>query len=265
MASGLSALSAAAELAGQEAKPPALVSAALGKELAAAQDLSHLMRYRLEKTTPRLEAVREIYETKDGDVARLVEVNGKPLSAEDAAKEEARLEELAADGGRQRHRKQQEEGDRERALKVLRALPEAFVYTDLGAGEAGGVTVERFSFEPNPGFHPAELETQILVAMRGEMWIDSAAQRVVRLEGHLMQDVDFGWGILGRLDKGGWIRIEQAEVLPGEWRTVKLEMKMSGRVVWKARVFDTVQVESGFAPVSGELGYREAVAALAGK
>ena len=41
--------------------------------------------------------------------------------------------------------------------------------------------------------------------MIGEIWIDPVHQRVVRLEGHLQQDVDFGWGILGRLNKGGWI------------------------------------------------------------
>jgi len=32
--------------------------------------------------------------------------------------------------------------------------------------------------------------------MTGELWIDAAQERVVRLEGHLQRDVDFGWGIL---------------------------------------------------------------------
>ena len=69
--------------------------------------------------------------------------------------------------------------------------------------------------------------------MTGEIWIDPVHLRVVRLEGHLQQDVDFGWGILGRLNKGGWIVIEQADVGGGQWRTVRFQMQMSGRVVFK--------------------------------
>ena len=60
--------------------------------------------------------------------------------------------------------------------------------------------------------------------MTGEIWIDPVHERVVRLEGHLQQDVDFGWGILGRLNKGGWIVIEQADVGERQWRIVHFQM-----------------------------------------
>lgn len=239
----------------------ALVSAALANELRAAQDLSHPMRYQLVKSSPRFTSTREIYESRDGDVARLLAVGGQPLSPADEAKEQARLAQLLADPARQRHRKQSEDADRDRALKVLRALPSAFVYTDEGPGNAKTGPVERFIFRPNPAYSPADLETQVLVAIAGELWIDPAAQRVVRLEGHLSRDVDFGWGILGRLNKGGWIRIDQAEV-SGQWRTIRFEMKMSGRVVWKPRVFDTVEEQTQFAPLPPSMTYREAIAAL---
>ena len=46
--------------------------------------------------------------------------------------------------------------------------------------------------------------------MTGELWIDASQERITRLEGHLQQDTTYGWGILGKLDKGGWIVIEQA-------------------------------------------------------
>ena len=48
--------------------------------------------------------------------------------------------------------------------------------------------------------------------MAGEIWIDPVQERVVRLAGSLQQDKDFGWGILGELDKGGWVEIDQADV-----------------------------------------------------
>ena len=124
--------------------------------------------------------------------------------------------------------------------------------------------VEKFTFRPDPNFSPSDLETQVLPAMTGEIWIDAAQERVVRLEGHVQHDVDFGWGILGRLNKGGWIVIEQAEVGEGQWRTVRFQMAMSGRVVFKSRIFDTTEEESRFAPLPVGLGYQKAIAMMRG-
>ena len=98
--------------------------------------------------------------------------------------------------------------------------------------------------------------------MTGEIWIDPAHQRVVRLEGHLQQDVDFGWGILGRLNKGGWIVIEQADVGGGQWRIVHFQMAMSGRVVFKNRIFDTTEERPQFAPLPAGLDYQQAIEML---
>src|ERR1700679_2509394 len=54
------------------AEAQTLVQRALATELRTAQDPDHPMRYRLHKTSPRLTSTKEILETKDGDVARLV-------------------------------------------------------------------------------------------------------------------------------------------------------------------------------------------------
>jgi hypothetical protein len=86
--------------------------------------------------------------------------------------------------------------------------------------------------------------------------------RVVRLQATLGRDVGFGWGILGRLNRGGWIQIEQAPVGGGVWRTVRLQLAMSGRVLFKTRRFDMVETMSGFAPLPVGMGYREAIAKL---
>ena len=93
--------------------------------------------------------------------------------------------------------------------------------------------VEKFTFQPNPNFSPPDLETQALTAMTGEIWIDPAQERVTRLEGHLQQDADFGWGILGRLNKGGWIVIEQADVGGGTVADRALPDADERRVVFK--------------------------------
>lgn len=237
----------------------ALVEQALANELAAAQAKGSPMRFELRKVSPRVTTTKEIVETEDGEVARLIAVNDQPLTAAADQGEVARLNALRDDPGRQRRRKQAEDADTERALKILRALPVAFLYQDAGPGQGPAGPVEKFTFRPNPAFDPADLETATLSAMNGEIWIDPVRVRVVRLDAEIQHDVDFGWGILGRLDKGGRITIEQAEVGNGQWRTVRFQMKMSGRVVFKSRVFDTTEEQTNYAPLPQGMSYRQAI------
>ena len=240
----------------------ALMEHALARELHAARESSHPMRYRLRKSTPRFTSTKEIVETRDGSVARLVAIGDQPLSQADEFTEQARLDGMLADPSRQRHRKQGQDDDTGRALKVLRALPKAFLYQFEGSVTSPTGRIEKFTFSPNPAFSPPDLETQVLTTMAGELWVDAAQERVTRLEGHLKRDVDFGWGILGRLNKGGRIVIEQADVGARQWRIVRFQMVMSGRVVFKNKTFDTVEIESDFVPVPVGLSYRQAIEML---
>ena len=252
----------ACESASPQAEDPNLVQRALANEMRAANDSQHPMRYLLRKSSPRLTTTKEICETADGAVARLVSINNAPLSAADEQREQARLDQLLSDPGKQRHRKQSQDQDTARALKVLRSLPVGFVFEYAGPGQGPTGPVEKFSYKPNPEFDPPDLETQVLTQMAGEIWVDAAQARVTRLEGRLQQDVDFGWGILGRLYKGGTIVIQQAEVGDHQWRIVHFDMKMSARVVFKTKSFDTTEDQSQFVTVTPGLRYREAIAIL---
>jgi hypothetical protein len=238
------------------------VQRALAAELNAAQDLMHPMRYRLRKSTPRLTSIKDIVETKDGAVARLLSINDSTPSDADRQKDDARLDALLADPTRQHKRKQSEQDDTGRALKVLRALPRAFIYHYAGSVPNGATTLDRFTFSPNPHFSSPDLETQVLTELTGELTVDPVHERVVRLEGHLQHDVDFGWGILARLNKGGWIVIEQANVGADQWRIVRFQMVMNGRVLIKTRSFDTVEEETQFTPVPVGMSYQQAIQML---
>jgi len=106
-----------------------LVFRALNNEISAAHDAAHPMQYRLRKSSPRLTSTKVIVETRDGAVARLLTINDTAPPLADRQKDDARLDTLLADPARQRKRKQREQDDTGRALKVLRALPKAFLYS----------------------------------------------------------------------------------------------------------------------------------------
>jgi hypothetical protein len=236
----------------------ALVARALATESHAAQELTalnHPMRYRLRKSSPRLTSTKEIAETRDGDVARLVALNDQPLSPADELREEARLDALLSDPGLQRHRKQSEDNDTARAMKVLRVLPTAFLYQFTGTGKVATGTVEKFTFKPNPQFAPPDMETGILTAMVGEIWVDPVQERVVHLEGHLQQDKEIALGI---------VQMDQADVGGHQWRIVRIRLKIDMRILFKGKSSDSVQEFTQFQPLPANLSYRQAIQMLRG-
>jgi hypothetical protein len=51
------------------------------------------------------------------------------------------------------------------------------------------------------------VEAAIFRGLAGEVWIDQAQERLTRPDARVIANVDFGWGILGQLDKGGTIQL----------------------------------------------------------
>ena len=239
-----------------------MVRRVLQTEMHAANDTSHPMQYRIRKSSPRFSTTKLIVETKDGDVARLIAINGIPLTPSEQQIEDTRLQELASDPGKQRHRQEREQNDAERARKIMRALPEAFHYQYAGIATTPQGPSYRFSFQPNPDFDPQDIEAQALKAMAGELWIDVAQQRVTRLEGKRLHDVDYAWGILGKLEEGGNLLLEQADVGNHQWRTVHLVLNMNARVLLKTIRLDTTLELSQFTPVTSGIGYQQAIQIL---
>jgi hypothetical protein len=240
----------------------ALVQRALATELRTARDTSHPMRFRLRRSSPRLTTVKEIVETRDGAVARLISQFDRPLSLPDEQKEQARLDLLLSDPGRQQHRKQSEDEDFGIVMNLLRMLPRAFIYQYAGVGQGPCGPVRKFAFSPNPRFNPPDMQTQALTAMTGELWIDAAQERVTRLEGHLRQDTDYGWGILGKLNKGGWLVMEQADMGGHQWRIARFQINMTLRILFKEKSFDTVEEMTQYEPVPPGIDYRQAIQML---
>jgi hypothetical protein len=261
----LFALAPSVAASAQALTPPqaqSMVAQALDQELRMAQDTTHPMRYRLRKSSPRVATTKDIVETSQGFVARLIAINDQPLSSADEQHEQARLDALLSDPSLQRHRMQGEDADQAIVLKLLRMLPQAFLYQYAGLGASSTGPVQKFNFWPNPRFNPPDLETQALTAMSGQLWVDAAQGRVVRLEGHLQQDTNYGWGILGKLDKGGWVLLEQADVGSHHWRITHVKLQMNLRILIKNKSFDTDETMSQYQPVPPGIDYRQAIQLL---
>jgi len=82
----------------------------------------------------------------------------------------------------------------------------------------------------------------------------------MRLDGQAQSNLDFGYGILGRLHKGGWFRLERVQVNATDWKTQRLEVHLIGRaLLFKTIARATSEVRSGFSAVPACLSIEQGV------
>src|SRR5215470_10498681 len=196
-------------------------------------DHSH-WRYRLHKEDESAAQDRDVIETKEGSLARTLLINGKPLTPEQRSKDEERMKKLVDDPAERAKREHRAKQDEQKARDLLRAIPDAFLFRYDGMD--GELT--RLAFSPNPHYSPPTRELMVYHAMTGKLWVDRAAVRLAMIEGHLTEDVKFGWGLLGHLDKGGTFKVIQKNVGDNHWDTVYLDVNMQGRAI----IFKTINV-----------------------
>ncbi len=211
--------------------PAALMQQASRNELANSYGKHPPLRYRLRKVTAKTDTTKEIVETLDGGVARLIAEDNHPLTPEQQRAELDRLHALASDPAMEAHRQRHEMRDAAEIGEIMRLLPVAFLYRYAGAQQTPSGPAIRLSFEPNPKFSPPDLKSRVLTGIRGEAWIDPVDLRVVQISGDLFRHVDYGWGLLGVLDPGGRIAIVQRKTSAAGWRMSRLTLNLQGRAV----------------------------------
>jgi hypothetical protein len=143
------------------------------------QDYTHCV-YRVQAEDRGRSEVREVIESKDGDLSRLLSVNGRPLSEDERRNEDRRLEHLAHDPGAQRSLKQARNHDGDEARRLLKSLPDASLFTYK---QGRGDSLEP-AFIPSPDFRPPSYEAHVFHEMEGEIWVNTKQNRLEEISGH---------------------------------------------------------------------------------
>ena len=213
-------------------------------------------RYLVEKQSQQETRLEEQIETIDGTVALLVSRDGHALSSEGQQSEQARLDRLLASPMDRARLRQEHQDDEKRIGRILALLPDAFLYEYEGEQNH----CHHLIFRPNPDYPAHSIESRIFHAMSGELWIDARMKHLVRLDGELHGNVDFGYGILGRLYKGGWFRLQRVQVSPTDWKTERLEVHMNGHaMLFKTIAREASEVRGGFSPVPAAMNIEKGV------
>ena len=176
-----------------------------------------------------------VYQTQEGQVDRLVEVNGQPLTAAQVEDEDQRIQRLISRPSQVRLRQKKEQDDGVQAQNLLRMFPAAFRFQYDGAQGS----LVRLRFTPNPQFQPADHTTRVFHHMEGTMLLDPEQKRLAAINGTLTSEVKFFAGLLGHLDKGGTFAVTQQEVSPHLWEVTTMHVHMRG----KALFFKTIDAQ----------------------
>ncbi|MFZ0642845.1 MAG: hypothetical protein WAM25_06760, partial [Candidatus Acidiferrales bacterium] len=86
-----------------------------------------------------------------------------------------------------------------------------------------------FQVDPNPDFHPHSIAQDVLTRVTAKIWVDHATSQLARGEAHVIHDLSFGGGILGKLYRGGVFTLDQAEVAPGIWLPTRYQYDFTAR------------------------------------
>ncbi len=220
-------------------------------------------RYWVERHAGQKTQVQEQIETAEGPVNRLELTDGHPLTTEVSDDEDRRLERLMSSPGEQAQHRREYAEDERRIGRILALLPEAFLYEPAQLQNMPDGPCYHLRFHPNPGYPTRSIESRIFHAMAGDLWVSVQSKHLVRLDGKLQENVDFGFGILGRLYKDGWFRLERTHATNAagqtDWKTQRLEVHMQGRaILFKTIGRETSEVRGGFTAVPAGLSLEQA-------
>jgi hypothetical protein len=213
-----------------EASDPSAVAElrqAVSAELQANQTDKSIWVYRESNSTPEKHAVYKAIETPQGTLRRLIELDGHPLSPQATAVETRRIQNYVNDPSAQAKARHAAAHDGAQAEELLKMLPNAFIWTR--GGDNGDLLT--LNFRPNPDFDPPDMQSRVLGIMAGQLIISRDSHRIRTLRGKLTDDVRIGWGILGKLDRGGTFDVERRMVGDGYWQITETHVHIGGHAL----------------------------------
>jgi hypothetical protein len=186
-------------------------------------------------------------ETVDGPVHRLLSVDGHEPSPSARKQNDERLRDLMQNPRARLELTKNSQTDEKLLTDLLQVIPDAFIFEDQGTQGS----FEKLDFRPNPTYKPMTNEEKVLHAMSGVILIDLDERRLARISATLMQQVDFGYGLIGHLRKGGTVEVNRIQVAPGTWKTSSFRIDINGRFFF----FKTInkqqdEAHSDFKPVA---------------
>ena len=165
---------------------------------------------------------------------RLIERDGKPLSAEEEKKEREKFEKRLARRGRESDterdkRVSERETRRKHRREFLNELPDAYTFQLLPSETIDGRAVWVLDANPRPDYRARTTEAKVFAKFRGKLWIDKADYEWVKIDVDSIDTVSFGF-FIARLAKGAHMTVEQTRLNDEVWLPKRVNIRYDARL-----------------------------------
>jgi hypothetical protein len=180
--------------------------------------------YLEESDKPKEHVLQWVAGTQRGSVDRVLEKDEQRLPE---ARQREIIDRFVHDSKAQNKEIEEANHDNQQIDDLLKLLPEAFIWTQTGATP----TTTSLHFEPAPNFHPPTREARVFSSMTGDLTVDNQQHRICKIKGHLIHDVTFGGGLLGRLKERSSFALEQQQFGPSLWELTAIHVHLEGNAL----------------------------------
>ncbi|HEY4010941.1 MAG TPA: hypothetical protein VGM11_12375 [Acidobacteriaceae bacterium] len=158
------------------------------------------------------------------EVLQHIARDGKPLSVDDARKEQERVDKEVAKLKEHATRAQRDE-----VRLSASGLLKVATFSNPRRETLSGRPTLIFDYKGDPNASAKDLSEQIMRQLAGTIWIDERDEAIVRLTGALQQNFHVGGGLLVNIRKGSWFNFVQAPVNGEIWFPAEFTAHVDGR------------------------------------
>jgi hypothetical protein len=246
--------------------PKSWAESAVRRQLEIIQNDDLPIRYVVRVANRKGDTTREVIESVQGNVARLIQRDGKPITAAEDAAERERLNGILTSPSDFLKHQQRNGPGRTYALQVIKLMPSATLYSYTpGQPQPAGATSPQvvIDFKPDPAFNPPTMVSEILTGLQGRVWIDAQTGTMTRIEANIIRPVNFGWGFVARVYPGGHIEFEQTLVDGKRWAYNHLDQNVTVREMMLRTVNEKTKMGAwNFKLLPAPMPFQDAVHAL---
>jgi hypothetical protein len=247
------------------ASPKQVAEDAVANEIKLIKYDHSYLRYRVHTRDAKGDQVRDVIESKDGTVARVVMRNDRPLTtAEDAAEHQRLQAMLDSPSAFQKHIEKDQSG-KKLAIDMIKLLPDAMLFSYVPGQPqrehkpAGSPAELVIDFSPNPKWNPPTMTSQALTGIQGRCWIDAKTHNLTKLDTKIFQGVNFGFGIFAHIYPGGQLSLEQEPVGESRWIVDRFVEHVTVRAMMVKTLNENTDLYAfEFLPIK-EMGYQDAI------
>ena len=182
---------------------------------------------------------------KGNRIKRLIEKNGKPLSANELESENKRIEKRVRELEKKETEKEKKASKEREVAQETGGTPDGeqgqriSIADVLRASKLTNPRRERFrnrevivfDFEPLPGYKPQKRVEKFFGKTAGAIWVDANDKQVARVEARLVEAYKVAGGLLASLKEGATFVLEQDRINNEIWLPTRADINLSLKVL----------------------------------